>query len=43
MRISVTDKNKYDPMKAKCERFGLRSESNRTFLFDKEQPAKSIF
>lgn len=30
-------------MKATVERFGIRKETNRTFLFDKEQPKKSIF
>mmetsp|Transcript_39228 Transcript_39228/g.28969 ORF Transcript_39228/g.28969 Transcript_39228/m.28969 type:complete len:97 (+) Transcript_39228:787-1077(+) len=36
-------KNKYDPMKGYLERFGTRAEHNRLFLFDKEQPQKSVF
>lgn len=28
-------KNKTDPMQGKAEKFGLRGETNRTFLFDK--------
>lgn len=31
-------KNKYDPMKPTAEKFGIREEKNRTFLFDKQQP-----
>jgi hypothetical protein len=36
MKLSYTEKNKYDPMKPACEKFGLRNESFRTFLFDKQ-------
>jgi hypothetical protein len=28
-------KNNHDPMKGMVEKFGLRAEKNRTFLFDK--------
>jgi len=36
-------KNKSDSMMATVEKFGLRNETNRTFLFDKSQPQKSVF
>lgn len=31
-------KNTTDPMHGKAEKFGIREEKNRTFLFDKLQP-----
>lgn len=43
MKIDAPNRVQGDTMKGRVEKFGLREESNRTFLTDKQQPGKSIF
>jgi hypothetical protein len=42
MKIEA-DRKHGENMKGTVEKFGLREESNRTFLVDKNPPQKSIF
>lgn len=42
MKIDANQKPQ-ETMKGTVEKFGLREESNRTFLIDKQQQTKSVF